>query len=197
MVKVTPGEYKLTEEARKNMSMLLVLNILGKEIPGTLAFLQKKFAEFDPVHPLNYRFLDDTLDQLYLPDQRLMKLIGILAGICILISCMGLFGLAAFATEQRTKEIGVRKVLGASTYQIILMLSRRILLLVFAGAVIGSLVSYYAMDEWLSGFAYHTEIELWIFPVSAAAAAGVAFITVALQSYMTAQANPVEALRYE
>ena len=197
MVKVTPGQYKLTEEARKNMSMLLVLNISGKEIPGTLAFLQKKFAEFDPMHPLNYRFLDDTLDKLYLPDQHLMKLMGILAGICIIISCMGLFGLAAFATEQRTKEIGVRKVLGASTWQIILMLSRKILLLVSGGALIGSLASYYAMDEWLSGFAYHTGINLWVFLVSAAAAAGVAFMTVALQSYKTAQANPVEALRYE
>jgi putative ABC transport system permease protein len=197
MHKISIGEATPTDEERKTISMMLVLNISGKEIPGTLAFLQKKFAEFDPVHPLNFKFLDDTLDQLYLSEQRLMKLIGIFAGVCILISCMGLFGLAAFTTEQRTKEIGVRKVLGASTWQIIFMLSRRILLLVLGGAVIASLASYYTMDEWLTGFAYRTVINPWIFLLSAAAAAWVAFITVALQSYKTAQANPVEALRYE
>ena len=175
----------------------VVLNISGEEIPQTIKFLQEKFAEFDPKHPLQFEFLDETLNRLYLSEQRLMKLIMIFAGICILISCMGLFGLAAFTTEQRTKEIGVRKVMGATTWQIIIMLSRRILLLVLGGAVIASLVAYYAMDEWLSGFAYRTGIDPWVFLLSAVVAAAVAFITVALQSYKTANANPVEALRYE
>jgi len=197
MYKITPGEYTPTEEEGKNMSLLLVVNISGKEIPSTLAFLQEKFAEFDPAHPLNYKFLDDTLNQLYLSEQRLMKLIGMFAGVCILISCMGLFGLAAFTTEQRTKEIGVRKVLGASTWQIIVMLARRILLLVLAGAMIASLGAYYAMNEWLTGFAYRIGINPLVFLLSAVAAMGVAFITVALQSYKTAQANPSISLRYE
>jgi putative ABC transport system permease protein len=110
---------------------------------------------------------------------------------------MGLFGLAAFTTEQRTKEIGIRKILGASAWQIITMLFLRMLLLVLGGSVIASLVTYYAMDEWLTRFAYHTGIDPWVFLLSAAVAAVVAFITVALQSYKTARANPVEALRYE
>ena len=126
-----------------------------------------------------------------------MKLTGIFAGICIFISCLGLFALAAFTTEQRTKEIGIRKVLGASTWQIIIMLSRGILLLVLGGAVIASFLSYYAIDEWLTGFAYHTNIDPWVFLLSAAVAAVVAFTTVALQSFKTARANPVNALRYE
>jgi putative ABC transport system permease protein len=197
MFKMTPGEYQATEEQRKTLSALLVVNISGKDTPGTLSFLQEKFAEFDPVHPLNYKFLDDTLDQLYLSEQHLMGLISIFAGVCILISCLGLFGLAAFTTEQRTKEIGVRKVLGATTWQVILMLARKILLLVLVGAVIASLISYYTMDEWLTSFAYRIGMNPLVFLLSAILAMGVAFITVALQSYKTAQANPINALRYE
>jgi putative ABC transport system permease protein len=187
----------LSAQARKGIRVYLVLQISGNDIPSTLAFLQEKFAEFDPDHPFRYEFLDESLDELYLTEASLMKLIGIFAGVCILISCMGLFGLAAFTTEQRTKEIGIRKVLGASTWQIITMLSRKILLLVLCGALIGSLIAYYAMDEWLTGFAYRIGINPVVFLFSAVVAAGVAFITVAVQSYKTARANPVEALRYE
>jgi len=197
MDKMTFGFAPPTDEQRKNKTIFLVINISGKEVSRTLAFLQEKFAEFDPVHPLNYKFLDDMLDQLYVSEQRMMKLIGIFSGVCILISCMGLFGLVAFTTEQRTKEIGIRKVLGATTWQIITMLSRRILFLVLGGAVIASLVAYYVMDEWLIQFAYRIGINPLVFIFSAIVAIGVAFITVALQSYKTARANPVEALRYE
>lgn len=175
----------------------LILHISGENASQTLAFIKEKFAEFDPEHPFQYEFLDDSLDKLYLSENRLMKLIGIFGGVCILISCMGLFGLTAFTTEQRTKEIGVRKVLGATTWQIITMLSRNILLLVLGGSIIASIVAYYAMDEWLTSFAYHTNINPWVFLVSALMVAVVAFVTVALQSYKTARANPVEALRYE
>jgi len=185
------------DEMRKSIQYFLILHISGEDIHRTLAFLQKKFAEFDPKNPLSYEFLDDALDKQYLSEQQAMELIGVFAAICILISCLGLFGLAAFTTEQRTKEIGVRKVLGASTWQIITMLSHRILLLVLGGAIIGSFAAYYAMDEWLTGFAYRTGINPLIFLLSAVVAAVVAFITVAFQSYKTAQANPVEALRYE
>jgi putative ABC transport system permease protein len=112
---------------------------------------------------------------------------------------MGLFGLAAFTTEQHSKEIGIRKVLGASTWQIITMLTRNILCLVLGGALIASLIAYYVMYEWLIDFAYRININmnLWVFLVSAVVAAAVAFITVALQSYKTARANPINALRYE
>ncbi len=183
--------------SRGALQLHLILNISGEDIPGTLGFLEEKFAEFDPKHPFQFEFLDDSLNNLYLSDQRLMKLTGIFAGVCIFISCMGLFGMASFTTEQRTKEIGIRKVLGATTWQIIFLLFRNILFLVLAGAVVASLVAYFAMDEWLAGFAYRTGIEPWVFLLSAAVAALVAFITVAAQSYKTAKANPVNALRYE
>jgi putative ABC transport system permease protein len=188
---------EISDETLASIKIPLILQISDKEIPKTLAFLQQKFAEFDPKHPFNYEFIDESLDKLYTSDKRLMKLIGIFAGVCILISCMGLFGLAAFTTEQRTKEIGIRKVLGATTWQIITMLSHKILLLVLGGSIIASAVAYYAMDEWLTSFAYRTGINPLVFLISAIMAAAVAFITVALQSYKTARANPVEALRYE
>ena len=180
-----------------SISRQLIVHISKKNVSDTLKFLERKFAELDPTHPFQYKFLDEYLDNNYLSDRTLMKLVGIFGGLCILISCMGIFGLSAFTTEQRTKEIGVRKVLGATTWQIIIMLSRNILLLVLGGSIIASVVAYYAMDEWLTSFAYRTGINPLVFLVSAIVAAGVAFITVAFQAYKTARANPVEALRYE
>ena len=188
---------KVGDQARESMIYYLYINISGNEIARTLDFVKTKFEEFDPEHPFEFEFLDDTLNKMYMSETRLMGLIGIFAGVCIFISCLGLFALAAFTTEQRTKEIGIRKVLGASTWQIITMLSNRILLLVLGGAVVASLIAYYVMDEWLSDFAYHTDINPWVFLLSAAVAAVVAFSTVAMQSFKTAQSNPVKALRYE
>lgn len=187
----------LPPQIRPSIQEKMMLHISGENVPETLKYITNKMKEFDPVHPLEYEFLNNMLDKLYMPEKHLMGLTGIFSGICIFISCLGLFGLAAFTTEQRTKEIGLRKVLGASTVQIITMLSGRVLMLVTGGAVIASLIAYYAMGEWLTGFAYKTDIEIWVFILSAVITAGVAFITVALQSYKTAQANPVEALRYE
>jgi putative ABC transport system permease protein len=193
------GTQNVAAQNRNLMIQYLVLNLARDNIFQTLNFIEEKFAEFDPKHPFESKFLDDYLNELYFSEQRLMKLIGIFAAVCIFISCMGLFGLAAFTTEQRTKEIGIRKVLGASTWQIITMLARNILLLVLGGAIIASLIAYYAMDEYLSAFVYRINInhDLWVFLVSAAVAAAVAYITIALQSFKTAHANPINALRYE
>lgn len=149
------------------------------------------------MHPLEFNFLDDVLNEVYISEQNLMKLVGVFAAVCIFISCLGLFGLTAFSTEQRTKEIGTRKVLGATSWQIITLFSKSILLLVFGGSVFASLGAYYVMDEWLSRFAYKTDIELWVFLASSAVAAILAFITIAAQVFKAARENPVKALRYE
>lgn len=178
----------------------MVVKLPGEEMPETLSFIEEVFARFDPRHPFEFEFQDDTLNKLYKDEQRQMTLIGIFSVVCIFISCMGLFGLAAFTTEQRTKEIGIRKVMGASVGQIITMLAQNILILVLLGAVIASIIAYYSMSEhWLIDFAYRININnnLWIFLVAASVAAAVAFVTVALQSFKTAQANPINALRYE
>jgi putative ABC transport system permease protein len=175
----------------------MVIHISPDDIPQTLSFIQQKLMEFDPRHPFEYRFLDDAIDNLYMSENRLMRMTGIFSGICIFISCLGLFGLAAYTTEQRRKEIGIRKVLGASAAQIILMLSQKILWLVLAGSIVATVVAYYAMDEWLTGFSYRTGINPLIFVISALVVIAVAFVTIALQSYKTAQANPSKMLRYE
>jgi putative ABC transport system permease protein len=126
-----------------------------------------------------------------------MRLIAVFAGLCIFIACLGLFGLAAFTTEQRTKEIGIRKVLGASAGEIIMMLAKGTLVLVLAGAFVASGIAYLAIDEWLTGFAYRAPINPLVFVLATAVAAVVAYATIALQSYNTARADPVDALRYE
>jgi putative ABC transport system permease protein len=187
----------IPEDRRAGQSNTLIVNISGEDTPGTLDYIRRIFEKFDPEHSFEYEFLDDILDKPYILERRLMKFTGIFSGICILISCLGLFGLAAFNTERRTKEIGVRKVLGATTFQIIVMLSRSILLIILAASVVASLVAWLAIDEWLTEFAYHTGINPLVFVFSAAIALAVAFGTVALQSFKTAQENPVEALRYE
>jgi putative ABC transport system permease protein len=122
---------------------------------------------------------------------------GIFSAVCIFISCMGLFGIAAFTTEQRSKEIGIRKVVGASASQIIVLLARRILWLVLAGSIAASIIAYYVMDSWLSGFAYRIGMNPLVFVFSAVLLTAVAFVTVALQSYRSAQADPALMMRYE
>lgn len=194
------GTQNVSGQNRDLLIINMIVSLAKDDIFRTLSFMEEKFAEFDPKHPFEFEFLDDSLNKLYLNEQRLMGLTGIFAAVCIFISCMGLFGLAAFTTEQRTKEIGIRKVLGSSTWQIITLLAQRILLLVLGGAVAASLIAYYAMEEWwLSDFAYRISMNmnLWVFLVAAAVAAAVAFFTIAMQSLKTAQANPINALRYE
>jgi putative ABC transport system permease protein len=184
-------------EQRAGFESLLVVQIADHDVPQTLRFLQDKFAGYDPKHPFEFQFLEDAINKLYLPEERLMKMTGIFSGICILISCLGLFGLAAYTTEQRSKEIGIRKVLGASSSQIILMLSRKILWLVLAGSIVACIVAYYTIERWFENFAYRAGIHPLVFVVSTLAVIAVAFVTIALQSYRTAQSNPARTLRYE
>jgi putative ABC transport system permease protein len=174
----------------------MIVSVSGDDVGGTLDYIGKVMSRVDPKHPFEYAFLDDSLDNLYKAEHRLTKLIGIFAAVCIFIACLGLFGLAAFTTEQRTREIGTRKVLGASTWQIIALLSRPIMILVLIASVLASVLAYFAMDEWLSGFAYRAGINPLIFLLAAIAAATIAFTTVALQSFKAASADPVDALRH-
>ncbi len=186
-----------SEEKRTSMIGYLILNINSANTPGTIKYIEETYEKFDPVHPIEFEFLDDVLNKMYLSEKNLMELIGVFASVCIFISCLGLFGLTAFSTEQRTKEIGTRKVLGATTWQIISMFSTRILLLVLGSSVFASLGAYYVMDEWLSRFAFKIDIEIWVFLASAAVVALLAFVAITSQAARAARSNPVEALRYE
>jgi putative ABC transport system permease protein len=183
------------EVFRAYQQRLLIVNISGRDVDKTLNYVAGVMAKVDPQHPFEYQFLDDSLDNLYRSEHRLTKLIGIFAAICIFIACLGLFGLAAFTTEQRSREIGIRKILGATRWQIISLLCRRILVLVMIASALAAVLAYFAMDEWLTGFAYRTGINPLLFVVAGAAAAAVAFVTVALQSFRVASADPVVGLR--
>ena len=173
----------------------LMIDIAPTQVNQTLNYVRRVVSAADSRHPFEFRFLDEALDSQYKSEISLARLIGIFAGVSILIACMGLFGLAAFTTEQRSREIGTRKVLGATAWQIITLLARRILVLVLIASVLAAVGSFFAIDEWLTGFAYKAGINPLIFLLSAAVAATVAYVTVAAQCWRTASADPVKTLR--
>lgn len=182
---------------RAIMRRYLTVSIAGGSVRETLAWLEQRFAEFDPRYPFQFRFLDESLDELYRSEENLMKLIGAFAGVSVFIACLGLFGLASFTTAQRRRELSIRKVLGASSLEIVQLVAGNALVLILAGGLIGSFAAYLAVDGWLLGFAYRTDMGIASFALAILVALGVAYLTVALQSFRTAQADPADALRYE
>jgi putative ABC transport system permease protein len=182
---------------RPFMNRILAVKISGKNVGGTIDHIRDTMRQFDKEHPFEFKFLDDSLNQLYLSDTRLTRLISIFAGLCIFIACLGLFGLASFTTAQRTREIGVRKVLGARTSQIVTLLAQRTIVLVLIASPLASAVAYFAMSKWLGGFAYRSAMSPLPFIAAAAAGVAIAYATVALQSLKAGRAHPVHALRYE
>jgi putative ABC transport system permease protein len=182
---------------RMHEERTMVLNIAGSDVRATLAFVGDTMRKFDPLHPFEFEFVDDSLERLYIADERLTRLIAIFAGLCIFIACLGLFGLASFMAAQRTREIGVRKVFGARTGQIIALLAHRIVYLVLGAAAVASVLSYLLMKAWLQNFAFRTGINPLIFVGAALAGLSIAYVTVALQSMRVARAHPVNSLRYE
>ena len=177
-----------------------MIHVDGKSMKQTMDFIEQKFTELDPGHPFEYRFLDGRAEELYREDARQSKLTGMLSYICIFISCLGLLGLASFSTSQRIKEIGVRKVLGASIFQLVYMIFRDVLVLIIVGFAISIPVSYYVIEQWLQEFAYQMPlVQTLIFAglLSGVLSIIVAFLTVSYHSLRAASQNPIQALRYE
>jgi putative ABC transport system permease protein len=175
----------------------VVARIRPENIPATIAFLQEKWPAFEPGYPFRYFFLDEDFGRLFQTEERQSKIFGGFTMLAILIACLGLFGLASFIAEQRTKEIGVRKVLGASVQQVILLLSKDFTRLVAIAFVIAAPVAYFAMNKWLQDFAYRTDLNPAIFVLAGVLALLIAWLTVSYQAVKAALTNPVEALRYE
>ena len=167
------------------------------DMKNTIDFINKKWSRFVPAYPLDYKFMDETYGQMYKNEQKLSELLWIFTLMAIFIGCMGLFGLAAFSAEQRTKEIGIRKVLGANVLDIIGLLSKNFLLLVVISSLIAFPVAWWAMNQWLEDFPYRINIGWWVFGVAIVAALLIAFITVSFQSVKAARTNPVKSLRTE
>lgn len=175
----------------------MLVKISPNDIANTLAHLERVWKKFDPEFDFEYSFLDADFDQLYRAEGRIQTLFSYFTFLAIFIACLGLFGLASFTTQQRTKEIGVRKVLGASVAGVVSMLSKDFLKLVLLANLFAWPVAYFAMRLWLQDFAYRTSLGLWTFVWAGALALLIALLTVSFQALKAALANPVEALRYE
>jgi len=163
----------------------------------TLALLEAAWKRVVPERPFVYTFLDDDFNAAYQRERRLQSTFAVFAGLAVFVSCLGLLGLAAFTAESRTKEIGIRKVLGASVASIIGLLSQGFLKLVAIAIVIATPLAYWGASRWLQDFAYRVDVSWWVFALAGAMAVAIAFLTVATQAFRAARANPVHALRSE
>jgi putative ABC transport system permease protein len=178
-------------------TFVFALRIQPDDISSTLAFIENKWKELDPTHPFEYSFMDETFDRLYRSEEKLSNIFSIFSMLAIFIAALGLFGLALFMVEQRTKEIGVRKVLGASVGSIFALLSKEFAILVLMANIFAWPTAYLLMQKWLQNFAYRVPMEPWLFVLAAVLAFVIALVTVSFQAMKAALANPVESLRYE
>lgn len=175
----------------------VIVKVKTKDIGGLLASLKTHWNQLTADAPFTYSFLDERFNNTYLAEQKIGRILGIFAGLTIFVACLGLFGLATFMAEQRIKEIGVRKVLGASVASIVALLSKDFLKLVLIALVIASPVAWWAMTNWLQGFAYKIDMSWWVFALAGLLAVGIALLTVSFQSIKAALMNPVKSLRSE
>lgn len=173
------------------------LRVKSDEIQRTMVSIEKIWKQFEPNYPFEFFFLDGHFNRHYQSELHLGRLLRTFSFLAILIACLGLFGLAAFLAEQRTKEIGVRKVLGASIPNIIGLLAKDFLKLVFVAGVLASPLIYFAMTRWIQNFAYRIHISIWIFLSGMLISLLIAFFTVSYHSLKAAMSNPVESLKYE
>ena len=173
------------------------VRIRPENVPETLGFIEKTIKKFAPDFPFEYSFLDEDIDNLYKTEQRIGNLVRYGTFLAIFIACLGLFGLASFMAEKRTKEIGIRKVLGASISGIVLLLTKEFTKWVILANLIAWPIAYFVMRGWLQNFAYHINIGIGKFLLAAALALVTALITVSFQAVKTATSNPVDSLRYE
>jgi putative ABC transport system permease protein len=173
------------------------LRISSTNIPHLITMIEKKYKAIAPGQPFDYSFMDDDFNNLYRTEQRMGVIAISFSALAILIACLGLFGLAAYAAEQRTKEIGIRKVLGATVSHITTMLSKDFLKLVIIAAIIAFPLAWWVMHTWLQDFAYRTNISWWVFIIAGVLAAGIAIVTVSFQTIKAAIMNPIKSLRTE
>jgi putative ABC transport system permease protein len=173
------------------------IKINGLRAEEALAHIESVWTSLIPGREFEYQFLDDHFAELYRADSTVSLIVGMLTLLSILISCLGLFGLASFTTEQRIKEIGIRKVLGASVVMVVALLSKDLVKLVLVAIAIAIPVSWYAVNLWLENYAFRIAMEWWVFVTAGLIALMIAFMTVSFQSIKAALANPVESLKSE
>ncbi|MFC2156572.1 ABC transporter permease [Acidobacteriota bacterium] len=175
----------------------LCLKLQPENITSTLESVEKTIQKFRPNQEFQHNFMDEWIERRYRAEERMGKIIRTFTYLAIFISCLGLIGLVSFTTEQKTKEIGIRKVLGSTVSRIVMLLSKDFLIWVIAGNIIAWPVSYLIMKSWLQNFAYRTHIDVWILVLSGSAALLIALFTVSYMALRAALANPVDTLKYE
>jgi putative ABC transport system permease protein len=175
----------------------LSVRINPQSVHESLGYIQVTWKSFYPDQPFNFYFVDESQNANYLTEQRMGDIFKYFSILAIFIACIGLYGLTAFMIEQKIKDIGIHKVLGANITKIVFMLSKKYLLWIIISNAIAFPVSYYFMNKWLQDFAYRIDISWWIFILAGVIALMIALITVSIQAIKAATANPVEALRYE
>ena len=192
------------KEAISPLAIILKPNpiyLSAKLKPGatktSLAFAQQKWKQFEKVYPFDYFFLDERLNKFYVSDRQLLNVLTLFSVIAICIACMGLFGLSIYSTRQRAKEIGIRKVLGASITGITILFSKDFIIMILMAAVIAFPVAWLLINKWLEDFAYRVEISWWMFAIAGIAVLLIALVTVSFQAIRAAIANPVKSLRTE
>ena len=182
---------------KRGLTAFLPVRISSKDINGTISLLNKEWKKFVPDKPFEYFFLDEDLAKLYRSELKTGEIISSFSVLAIFIACLGLFGLAAFTAERRTKEIGIRKALGATVPGVIFLLSKEFTKWVLIANIIAWPVAYYFMNDWLKDFAYRINIPMWSFVISGCLALTIAWLTIGANAIKAARANPVESLRYE
>lgn len=175
----------------------VVISLSTTQFDQSLHSIEKIWKSLIPETPFEYSFLDQDIQRQYDEDHKMAGIISGFAAVAIFICCLGLYGLSSYMAERRTKEIGIRKVMGASVQQIVRMISSEFVMLVLVALVIATPIAWYAMNKWLQGFAYRTEISGWIFVWSGVVAVLIALITVSFESMKAALMNPVNSLKSE
>ncbi len=177
--------------------LFLSVKVSSSDIPSALAFIEEKWKEFSPNYPFSYSFLDERIERWYQTEKNLSRIFMAFTTIAIVIACLGLFGLASHSVEKRTKEVGIKKVLGATTSNIVFQLGKDLIKWVIIANIIAWPVTYFAMNKWLQNFAYRTPLQTWTFLAGGLMALVIAITTVCYQAVKAATANPIDCLRYE
>lgn len=175
----------------------VVIRIDPENVSNTIAFIEEKWKEFAPDSPFEYSFFDDALEALYDDEKRFGKIISLSTLIAVFIACIGMFGLSLFIGEQRIKEIGIRKVFGSSSTQVVMLILKQYMLMVLIANLVAWPVAWYVMNRWLQNFAYRTKFEIWLFFAVAALSMIIVLATITFQTVKAAQTNPSETLKFE
>lgn len=181
----------------ENSHAFMIVDINPGDFSGSIRGVESAWKAINPDTPFEYSFLDENIRNQYEEDRRVSQVISSFTVIALIISCLGLYGLSTYMAERRFKEIGIRKVMGATVSQIVAMMSGEFMKLVAIAFVISIPVSWYGITKWLEGFAYRTQADVWVFVYAGTGALAIALLTVSFESIRAASNNPVQALRNE